>query len=218
MTARLAYDLVFDEEKHIYVVNGEQYPSVSAIKDPLTDFSMVHPEVLARAARFGTAVHKMVELYLADDLDYSSLDDALLGCLAALQLWLDEQRPFERIQGGAVIDVKSRKYDAGADPIQLAAYYQLWKENREELGTDPIIERPLASLQYRYAGTPDIIIPPKNGALEFTDYRILYLGRDGSYQYTPAYHRQAWPMFGRLLADYRRGQETQHLIQQWRNR
>lgn len=217
MGGRLAYDLVFDEEKHIYVVNGEQYSSVSKVKEPLTDFSMVDREVLARAARFGTAVHKMVELYLADDLDYGSLDEPLLGCLAAFEAWLAEVRPFE-IQTGALIDVKSRKFDRVADPIQLAAYYQLWKENREQLGADPIIERPLASIVHRYAGTPDIIIPPKNGAAEFSDLRILYLGRDGTYQYTPAYDRQAWPMFGHLLGDVRREETTKKLIHSWRNR
>jgi hypothetical protein len=210
-------ELKFVESTHSYYLDGEPLPSVSKVKEPLTDFLMVDPAVLDRAAKFGTAVHRMCELYLADDLDYSSLDEPLLGCLEAFQAWLSEVKPFE-IQTGVLIDIKSRKFDRVADPIQLAAYYELWKENRAALGNDPIIERPIASIKYRYAGTPDIIIPPKNGATEFSDLRVLYLGRDGKYQYAPAYDRQAWPMFGHLLGDVRRKETTMKLIQSWRNR
>lgn len=209
-------DLVFDAEKHLYFYKGEPLPSVSRVKEPLTDFSMVAPDVMLRAQRFGTALHKMCELYLADDLDYGSLDEPLLGCLAAFELWLSEVKPFDN-PAGALIDIKSRKFDRVADPIQLAAYHQLFTENRNLLGDGPIIERPLASIKYRYAGTPDIIIPPKNGG-ELTNWRVLYLGRDGTYQYTSAYDRQAWPMFGHLLGDVRRQETTQKFIQLWRNR
>ena len=209
--------LTFDPIAHKYFLNDEELPSVSEIKDPLTDFSMVAPDVLQRAADFGTACHKMVELRLAETLDYATLDENLYGPLEAWELFLAEVKPFS-ITTGVLIDVKSRKYDRIADPVQLAAYYELWKENREALGTAPIIERPMASIKYRYAGTPDIIIPPTNGAEDFTDLRILYLGRDGKYQYTRAAESQAWPMFGHLLGDYRRAQATQNLINSWRNR
>lgn len=209
--------LIFREEDHKYYLDGEELPSVSKIKESLVDFSMVDPETLARAGRFGSAVHKMVELYLAGTLDYGSLDEALLGCLLALELWLDEVKPFG-IKSGVLIDIKSRDFDRIADPVQLAAYYELWKENRITLGTLPIIEKPLASTRYRYAGTPDIIIPPTNGAEEFTDHRILFLGRDGKYKYVRAYDRQAWPVFGHLLGDYRRALTTKQIIHSWGNR
>ncbi len=212
-----ATGLIFNEEEHRYYLDGEELPSVSKIKAPLSDFSMIDPEVLKRAGRFGTACHKMVELQLAGTLDYGSLDEALLGCLLAFELWLAEVKPFS-ITSGVLIDVKSRDFDRNADPVQLAAYYELWKESRETLGDLPIIERPLASIRYRYAGTPDIIIPPTNGAEDFTDHRILFLGRDGKYKYVPAYDRQAWPVFGHLLGDYRRSLTTQQIIKSWGNR
>lgn len=209
--------LMFNEEEHRYYLDGEELPSVSRIKEPLVDFSMVDPETLARAGRFGRAVHKMVELYLAETLDYGSLDEALLGCLLAFERWISEVKPFG-IKSGVLIDVKSRDFDHNADPVQLAAYYELWKENRIALGTGPIIERPIASIRYRYAGTPDIIIPPTNGAEDFTDHRILFLGRDGKYKYVPAYDRQAWPVFGHLLGDYRRAITTKEILKAWGNR
>jgi hypothetical protein len=204
--------LVFTQEDHTYRLDGEPLPSVSRIKSPLTDFSMVDPEVLQRAADFGTACHKMVELHLAGQLDMSSLDENLFGCLDAWELFLSEVNPFEG--PGVIIDVKSRKYDRVADPVQLAAYHQLWIESGAR---EPLIEQPMASAKFRFAGTPDIIIPHAEGDI-ITDWRILYLGRDGKYQYTSCYDRNAWPMFGQLLGDYWRAQTTKTLINSWRNR
>ena len=208
--------LTFRESDHKYFLNGEELPSVSKIKEPLTDFSMVAPDVMRRAQNFGKAVHKMAELYLLEQLDFSTLDEGLFGPLAAFELWLKECRPFQ--SGPAVIDIKSRLFDRVTDPLQLAAYYAMWKENRDELGADPIIEKPLASIRYRFAGTPDIIIPPRDGAEDFTNHRVLYLGRDGRYQYTPCYDRNAWPVFGHLLGDYQRAITTAQILKSWRNR
>lgn len=206
-------NLIFREEDHSYHLDGERLPSVSKIKEPLTDFSMVDPVVLQRAADFGTAVHSMVELHLNGTLDLGSLDDALFPVLGAWESFLAEVKPFDDDRG-AMIDVKSRKFDRVADPVQLAAYHQLYLEN--EL-TEVTIERPLASVQHRYAGTADIIIPPKGGG-PITNWRILYLGMDGKYAYTPAHHAQAWPIFGRLLSDYWRQQQTEQILNSWRNR
>jgi len=205
-------DLTFDPIAHHYFLNKERLPSVSEIKDPLTDFSMVAPDVMKRAQDFGTALHSMVQFCLEETLDFGSLDDELFGCLQAFELWLSEVKPFQ--SGPALIDVKSRKFDRVADPVQLAAYHQLYLENGIE---EVAVERPMASIIHRYAGTPDIIIPAEAGG-PILNHRILYLGRDGRYQYTPCYDRNAWPMFGRLLGDYYRVQETQKLIHSWRNR
>lgn len=206
-------NLLFLEATHEYFLDGERLPSVSEIKEPLTDFSMVSREVLERASRFGSAVHSMVELYLSDQLDYGTLDEGLYGPLEAFEKFLAEVKPFQ-IETGVLIDVKSRKFDRDADPVQLAAYHQLWLESGIR---EPIIERPLVSVKYRYAGTPDIIIPPKTGDI-ILDHRILFLGQDGKYKYTPAYDRNAWPIFGRLLNDYHRRIETALMLEAWRNR
>lgn len=209
--------LVFDEEKHRYFLDGEELPSVSAVKKPLEDFSGIHPEVLAKAGRFGSAVHLMVKLRLEGTLDYGSLDEGLFGPLAAFEKFLKEIRPFDS-PTGKLIDVKSRDFDRVCDPVQLAGYYQLWLENRDTLGTDPIIETPIASVKFAFAGTPDIIIPPRDGAEEFTDHRILFLGLDGRYKYVPAYNRAAWPVFAHLLRDLRQREATAALISSWRKR
>ena len=202
--------LDFEAKSHTYSLAGAPLPSVSKIKAPLTDFSMVSPEIMAAAQAWGHAVHRMVELYLAETLDFSALDENLFGPLEAFERWLAEVKPFQA--GPAIIDVKSRKFDRVADPVQLAAYHQLYLEAGL---TEVAIERPMASVTHRFAGTPDIIIP---GDGPIINHRILYLGRDGKYQYTPCYDRNAWPVFGRLLADHHRQQATNEIIHAWRNR
>lgn len=147
-------DLIFDETLHRYTLDGEVLPSVTQILKPLHDFSMVPAGALQRAAEFGTAVHKTVELYLKNDLDEGSLDDALKGPLDAFKEW---QQAFNEVEDDcdnpiietfcyhprlkyagtpdlvypySVIDIKSRPVNMLTDQIQLAAYDHFGKGNR----------------------------------------------------------------------------------------
>ena len=69
--------LTFDEEKHLYFLNGVELPSVTRVLKPLSDFDRIDKDILKRAQDFGTAVHKTCELYDLDDLDEGNLDPAL---------------------------------------------------------------------------------------------------------------------------------------------
>jgi hypothetical protein len=65
-------NLTFDEEKHEYRWKGERVPGVSEILKTVgltKDWSGVDPFYAAR----GKAVHRAIELYLADDLDDRSI-------------------------------------------------------------------------------------------------------------------------------------------------
>lgn len=75
--------LVFNAETHTYRLDGVVLPSVTTVISPLIDYSMVKPEVLERARQKGTAVHRMVALDCADDLDEESLSDELKPFLVA---------------------------------------------------------------------------------------------------------------------------------------
>lgn len=144
----------FDPETHTYTLNGERLPSVTQILKPLYDFSAVPLDVLRRAAEFGNAVHKTVELYLKDDLDEQNLDSALVGPLTGFKMWLMDYPQFaERVPDietpqyharlkyagtpdlvypdVAVIDLKSRPVNSLTDSIQLAAYDHFGMGTRE---------------------------------------------------------------------------------------
>jgi hypothetical protein len=138
-------NFVFNEELHKYTLDGVVLPSVTQIMKPLYDFSTVNRDVLARAGAFGTAVHKTIELYLADDLDEDGLDENLYNPLLAFKAWQSDFYEYEITTSANIevpgyheklkyagtpdvetknflIDLKSRPVNMLTDPIQLAAY------------------------------------------------------------------------------------------------
>jgi hypothetical protein len=193
----------FDQETHTYNLNGERLPSVTQILKPLYDFSAVPPDVLRRAAEFGTAVHKAVELYLKDDLDEQSLDPALVGPLTAFKVFLmdhpalAEQQPIieipiyhKRLKYAGTpdlvypyddIDIKSRPFSESTDPLQLAAYGAAVED-----------------FHFRCKA--------KRGAW------VLELKQDGTYTFTNAVRKDAFKKFRYLLDYYKMGEE----IARWR--
>lgn len=78
----------FDEPTHTYTVDGVQYPSVTTILQDmgLIDTSWFTPEACQR----GTYVHQMIEWDQADELDYESIDIALLGYLNAWRKFVSD--------------------------------------------------------------------------------------------------------------------------------
>lgn len=77
--------LIFDEENHIYTLDGVRVPSVTQILSELSDFSKVNPILLEKAQLFGTATHRACHLADIGDLDMESLDPALLPYLKSWQ-------------------------------------------------------------------------------------------------------------------------------------
>ena len=75
------HNLIFSEANHSYHLNGVRVPCVTDIIGMLSDFSFVPEDVLDRASKFGSAVHKAVELYENDDLDMGTLHPAIIPYL-----------------------------------------------------------------------------------------------------------------------------------------
>lgn len=75
----------FDEEKHEYRFNGQIVPHVTGVLKDMTDYSMVPPAKLEAARQKGVAVHKMVELWAKNELDYETLPE---WQIPVLEFWL----------------------------------------------------------------------------------------------------------------------------------
>lgn len=101
--------LQFDEATHTYTYNDKVVPSVTQIIKAagMSDWSMVKPDVLEAARNRGVAVHKMIELHVADTLSYGDLDQALLPYLEA---WLAFERENDVVVTGSEIRVYSKRY------------------------------------------------------------------------------------------------------------
>ena len=85
--------LTFDEDKHIYRLNGIIVPSVTQVMKPLSDetYRDVDSKVLRRAAGKGTAVHNAIENYL--DFGIEDVDPDYSGYFMAFLRWFDEYKP-----------------------------------------------------------------------------------------------------------------------------
>lgn len=145
--------LTFDEPSHTYRYAGAVVPSVTQIIAPLSDYSMIAPDVLKRAQALGTAVHRMTELHDRDDLDEDSLGEEFHGYLAAWKKFRAdtsfvpqtiESRSCDKLRGFAgtsdrtgivrnkigksrlaVIDIKKMLVLGPQIGVQLAAYQHL---------------------------------------------------------------------------------------------
>lgn len=88
-------EIIFDEERHIYVVDGEIVPSVTQVMQPLyaARYAGIPESTLRRAADRGTQVHAVCELIdggVMPDLEPFGND---AGYVEAYLRFVDEQKP-----------------------------------------------------------------------------------------------------------------------------
>jgi len=71
--------LTFQEEGHIYKVDGVEIPSVTQVLKAagLSNFDHVNQHVLEKSIQFGNVVHKTIELKCKGTLDESSVNDVI---------------------------------------------------------------------------------------------------------------------------------------------
>ena len=93
--------LVFNAERHEYLLNGALLPNVTRILADLMDLSMIAPAALEIARQKGAAIHKMVELWAKGDLDLDTLPEWMAPVLV-------EWRKFVSQSGFKVVDSEKR--------------------------------------------------------------------------------------------------------------
>ena len=98
-------DLIFRESDHTYWLGEKKLPGVTTILSILGGYEGVPKHLLERAARRGTAVHKMTELDDAGELDVGALSDEMIGYLSA---WQD----FKRIVRPEICDAEVQGHHA----------------------------------------------------------------------------------------------------------
>lgn len=79
--------LLFDPEEHVYKLDGRHVPSVTQVLSELEDYSHIPRHILDRKARLGTAVHKAVEMWLADDLEEDTLHPEVAAYFNQFKAW-----------------------------------------------------------------------------------------------------------------------------------
>lgn len=93
--------LQFDPDLHRYSVNGQGWPSVTQILEPLQILDGIPKDVLAAAAQFGSHVHLACHLHDLGRLDESDLDEPL-------RPYLEAWKKFLRDTGAVVFESERR--------------------------------------------------------------------------------------------------------------
>ena len=86
-------ELTFEEGTHTYKLNGIEIPSVTTLMQPLSRkvYGDTDPDVLARAAARGTAVHQAAENYARFGIE--DIAPEFSGYFEAFKSWWDEKKP-----------------------------------------------------------------------------------------------------------------------------
>lgn len=147
--------LTFDAAKHRYYWDGEVVPNVTTVLSSVVNYSAVPLAVLEKARLEGTAIHKMIEYYVNEDLDIEYLPDWLRPRLAAFQKFMAETQfeasgterriyhPAHKYAGTldldgllnneiAIIDIKRSLFAGAAIGLQLAAYMEAENVRRKQ--------------------------------------------------------------------------------------
>jgi hypothetical protein len=83
----------FDEKRHIYRnTKGTIVPSTTQVFSILgcNDFDGVPADVLEWKRNYGTAVHRAIEFLVSGDLDWDSLDEAIIPSVTGIEMKLKE--------------------------------------------------------------------------------------------------------------------------------
>lgn len=150
-------DVLFDAEKHEYIVDGRKVPSVTTILSHLNRFGEIPMEILHNAALRGTEIHRLTEQF-----DRGIEEDTDEKHAPYVRAWIQfrrdtgfkplaiEERLFhpEEFYCGtldrvgildghhlAVIDIKSSVNLSPVTGLQLAAYQAAWNYHRPDQAT-----------------------------------------------------------------------------------
>ena len=187
-------ELSFEEEKHIYKLNGIVVPSVSTVMRPLSQalYKEVDMAVLDKAARRGTAVHNAIENY--SNFGIVDIDPELKGYFDAYLKWLEEYKP-RTLANECRVYHKVMRYAGTADmPVEIGGENIL-----VDFKTSASVNKMLTGVQLEaYAKAYE------SHGLSFDGKAILHLQKTGKYSWTyyPKNDRESWECFGALMTVY----------------
>ena len=116
----------FIEGTHQYFVNGEEYPSVSTVLGCLMDFSRVPRDVLEHKRQIGRAVHRAIELYAVDELDFDTLDPEVVPYFEGWVKFLAD-KPGLVVESELIVFHKKYRYAGRLDVNYLMEPGGLWQ-------------------------------------------------------------------------------------------
>lgn len=186
-------ELMFDERKHIYMVNGLFVPSVTTVMRPLSEdvYGSIDEEVLNRAAARGTAVHNAIENYIKFDI--TDIPEEHKGYFEAFLKWFEEHNVKSygdevRLYHKSLMYAGTADMFAGVDGIDTLIDFK----------TSAAVQKMLCGVQLE---AYDRAIQSHTGGKGFERKAIVHLKKDGSYQMIEygSNDMECWRVFTALL-------------------
>ena len=184
-------ELTFEEERHIYCLNGNKIPSVTTIMRPLSNamYGSVDEEILHKAAARGTAVHNAIENYSLFGIE--DIDERYEGYFKAYKSWAKEHK-LNIVANEIRTYHKSMLYAGTADMIAEVDGKLLLIDFK----TSASINRMLTGVQLEaYAKAFE------SHGFSVDGKAILHLKSDGLYEWK-IYEKndyESWEVFGSLM-------------------
>lgn len=184
-------ELTFEEEKHIYRLNGTYVPAVSTVMKPLSQalYKDVDEEILNKAAARGTAVHNAIENYTLFGI--TDIEPDYEGYFRAFREWWNEVKP-KALGTECRVYHKVLRYAGTADmPVIIDG-----KRILVDFKTSAGVNRMLTGVQLEaYAKAYE-----SHGVM-FDGKAILHLKSDGKYSwmYYDKNDTESWEVFGALI-------------------
>lgn len=189
-------ELRFEEERHIYKLNGEVIPSVTSVMKPLSSsvYGDVDPHVLGMAASRGTIVHEAIENFLNYGIE--DIPGSYTGYLDAFIKFWNDYKP-------TVVAVEYRMYHkymkyAGTSDLLVLINGELWLiDNKTSSRVEKMLTRVQLEAYKKALATHDIRVQRK---------AILHLKKTGKYSFVE--HKpddiEAWDVFksSKTVYDY----------------
>lgn len=184
-------ELTFDQDNHLYYLDGLMLPSVTQLMQPLNEakYATIDPVTLDAAARRGTEVHEAVEFY--NNYGIMEIAPQWQGYADAYLLWFQRH-----------------------NPTVVSAEMKTWHKQLMYAGTVDMLARiddRLYLIDVKTTATINDMLTTvqleayaqalRSHHIEVQNKAILQLKRDGSYEFRPykALDIPAWRVFTSLI-------------------
>lgn len=193
-------ELTFDEDSHIYCLDGIQIPSVSRVMEPLKDstYGGISERTLRKAAEKGSSVHDSIENFIKFQIQ--DVNPEHRSYFKAFMEWWEENQP---IVVGSEIRIYHKVLRYGGT-LDLLCYLQ--DKATQELKLTLIDFKTTYALQDMTCG---VQLEAYERALashgvQVQEKMILHLKRDGKHKEKryPANDSVRWRVFGSLKCVY----------------
>lgn len=187
-------ELTFEEDKHIYKLDGRYLPSVTTVMKPLSQalYKDVDECVLNKAAERGTAVHNAIENYTLFGIE--DIEPEYEGYFNAYKDWLTDMNP-KTLGTECRVYHKYLRYAGTADmPVEIDG-----KNILIDFKTSASVNKMLTGVQLEAYSKAF-----ESHGLCFDGKAILHLKSNGKYDWT-YYERndsESWDVFGALMLVY----------------